>query len=455
MWIQETPGGRIVAVNRAAMECYGFSRAEFLALTAAEIELGEDSAGIVRHRTRAGHVIDVRVSARAFDYHMQPALLVMITDVTEQRAMAERLRQAQRMEAVGLLASGIAHDFNNLLTIINGYAQLIAGRSRKQDPQRELAQEIVKAGERGANLARELLAYSMRPQRNPVALNVDAAIESAREALRGAVGSRVELNLRLTAGTACVLMDERQLQQALLNLAAAARAAMPGGGTIDIGTSLTEDALVLTVRDSGAGIDEKTRRHLLRKTLPAGSTSRLELQTALSILERAGAQVEIASSPSRGTAVQVTMRRAAATTAADTLEAHRRSVHTVLVVEDDEMVRALVCEILGSRGYAVLQASDPAEARQLAGSHRGPIDLLVTDVVMPKRNGRELAEEILNLRPGIQVVYMSGYAAAAIEYAGIQEQGVHLLHKPFTPKALVDCVANALAGQSRAHSAGD
>jgi nitrogen-specific signal transduction histidine kinase/CheY-like chemotaxis protein len=397
-------------------------------------------------------------------------------DVTGRRQLEDRLRQAQKMEAVGMLAGGVAHDFNNLLTIISGYSQLILNALAPGDPNHYSAEQILKAGERAATLTQQLLAFSRPQVLQPRVLDLNKLVTSLSTLLRRLIGEDVDLQLDLRADLGRVSADAGQIEQVLMNLVVNARDAMPKGGTLTIETANVEldesysrrhlatkpgPYVQIAVSDNGGGMDEATQARLFEPfftTKAVGRGTGLGLSTVFGIVKQSGGNLDVYSVPDRGTSVKVYLPRIDQPAAVEAESTRKRAAsgsETVLLVEDDEMVRSLVREALVRTGYKVMDTSDPLEARRLSGSYRGTIHLLITDVVMPKVSGRELAEELRARRGGMKVLYMSGYTDNAIVNTGILQKEVAFLQKPFTPAALTQKVREVLEGGGRTAGAGE
>jgi nitrogen-specific signal transduction histidine kinase len=408
--------------------------------------------------------------ARPIEFAGRRARLVLAHDVTAQRHLEEQLRQSQKMEAVGQLAGGIAHDFNNLLTAILGSTQLLLHNMPPEDPRREDAEEIKLAGHRAAELTRQLLAFSRRQVLAPKVLDLNAVVANMERMLRRLLGEDIELVTSLDATAGAVNADPGQLEQVLLNLAVNARDAMPppGGGRLSIETArftLHEehverrhrlppgDYACLVVGDTGVGMDEATQAHLFEPfftTKEVGKGTGLGLATVYGIVKQSGGYIWVYSERGRGTTVKVYLPRVPGVAEAPPLAPAPSEVRggheTVLLVEDAAPVRALARRSLEARGYRVLDASDGPAALELSARHGAPIDLLVTDVVMPGMSGRELAERLAPVRPRMKVLYTSGYTDDAMVRQGVLTAGVAFLQKPFVPDSLARKVREVLDG---------
>jgi nitrogen-specific signal transduction histidine kinase len=380
-------------------------------------------------------------------------------DITERRKLEEQLQQSQKIEAIGRLAGGIAHDFNNLLTAIRGYSDLLLLRIDSSSPLRRDVEEIQKAGERAASLTRQLLAFSRKQVLQPKVLDLNAVVAGMDGMVRRLIGEDIDLVTVLKPGLWNVQADPGQVEQVIMNLVVNSRDAMPQGGKVTIETSNEElddryvrrhavvkpgEYVRLSISDTGLGMDEVTKSRLFEPfytTKEKGKGTGLGLSTVYGIVKQSGGYIWVYSETGKGAAFKVYFPRFRGATAEARREGTSGSAfygrETVLVVEDEEVVRALVRGILEGNGYTVLTASDGVEAQKVGRSHKTPIHLIVTDVVMPKMGGREAAETLAQHLPGVKVLYMSGYTNDAIVRHGMIESGIPFLEKPFTPDALL------------------
>ena len=480
MWVIDPVERKILEANSAAEALYGHTRDQFRGMSLDAVlvseESGQASGSPRRHRTSNGRIVDVEMLQHQINFGGHPAELVVLMDVTGRRQLEDQLRQAQKMETVGMLAGGVAHDFNNLLTIISGYSQLILNALEPGNPNYYAAEQILKAGERAAALTQQLLAFSRPRLLQPRVLDLNKLVTGLSTMLRRLIGEDVDLQLALREDLGRVSADAGKIEQVIMNLVVNARDAMPKGGTLTIETANVEldetysgrqlavkpgPYVQIAVSDNGGGMDEATLARLFEPfftTKGSGRGTGLGLSTVFGIVKQSGGNLDVYSVPNRGTSVKVYLPRIDQPAAVEA-ESSRRHVasgsETVLLVEDDEMVRHLVRETLVRAGYKVMDTSDPLEARRLSASYRGMIHLLITDVVMPKVSGRELAEELHARRGGMKVLYMSGYTDNAIVNTGILHKEVAFLPKPFTPAALTEKVREVLESGGRTCRAGE
>jgi two-component system cell cycle sensor histidine kinase/response regulator CckA len=424
---------------------------------------------------RDGEVRWVEMHDVPIQWQDRPATLIFLSDVTDQRlAQAEKenmevqFQQAQKMEAVGRLAGGIAHDFNNLLTIITGYSDLALAKTSPHDPLHNDLNEINDAGQRAAALTRQLLTFSRQQVIEPQTLDPRQVVANVEHMLRRLIGEDIELVVTADPEAGAVEADPGQLEQVLMNLAINARDAMERGGrlTIQIANAFldedyAEDHLgvspgphvMLAVSDTGVGMDEALRSKIFDPfftTKETGKGTGLGLATVYGIVKQSGGHITVYSEPGRGSTFKVYLPRtgleAGRPEAADGKDALRRGTETVLVVEDEDQVRDLASRILRRQGYRVLEAANGGEAILVCEQHQGPIHLTLTDVIMPRMSGQDLAERIRSLRPEAKFLFMSGYTDEAIARHGVLDEGVNFIGKPFSAVKLAAKVREILDG---------
>ncbi|MBX7080553.1 MAG: response regulator [Nannocystaceae bacterium] len=407
-----------------------------------------------------------------FEVRVQPVAVgisVLTLDVSVRKSLELQLRHSQKMEAIGRLAGGVAHDFNNILTAISTFAGFAAERVASDKQASEDLSEVLRAASRAGELVKQLLAFSRRQPITPKVLSLDELVARVVTMLGRIVGETIELEFRPSAALWPVRIDPGAFEQVLVNLAVNARDAMPRGGrlTIETGNVVLDqnhrmakggevepgDYVMLAMTDEGSGMDETTMALLFEPfftTKPFGRGTGLGLSTCYGIVRQAGGHIWVYSEVGRGSTFKIYLPRVRETPLAISEGgAPAASIvgrETVLVVEDDAQVREIVVRVLSGLGYRVLAAPDGDVALQLREQH-GAIDLLLTDVVMPRISGRELATRLQWVQPGLKVLFMSGYSEDAIVHHGVLEPGIELLPKPFTPKALAQRVRDVLDGK--------
>jgi PAS domain S-box-containing protein len=465
--------GDIVSWNRGAQVIFGYAAAEVLGtpLTRLFPERHRDvsQTGLGRTLelhglTRAGAEFPMELSLASWETREGSFLTAIIRDVTARRQLEEQFRQAQKMQSVGRLAGGVAHDFNNLLTVISGHADLVLRDLGPEDPLRRRFSVIQLATARAADLTRQLLAFSRKQVLEPKILDLNAVVEGVEPMLRRLIGEDVELATRPAEGLGHVEADPGQMTQILVNLAVNARDAMPTGGRLTLETDdveLDEEYarrhpearpgryVMLAVSDSGVGMDEAIRPHIFEPfftTKEPGTGTGLGLSTVYGIVKQSNGNIEVYSEPGQGTTFRIYLPRVdrAPETEPVPVPGEHAGWETILVVEDDEMVRALTCELLQEAGYTVLEARHGGDALDIAQRYHGPIHLLLTDVVMPEMGGRELAGRLAPRRAGMKVLYMSGYTSDAIVHHGVLDEREAFLPKPLTAAVLLAKVREVL-----------
>jgi two-component system cell cycle sensor histidine kinase/response regulator CckA len=479
-----TAGGKFLMVNPALFMMLGYGSADELlkidvvrdvyvdpaarARILAQCEQVGSAIEEVAWKRRDGSVITVRLNGRpvrAPDGAIE-CFEFIVDDVTDQRALEERLRQTQKMEAVGRLAGGIAHDFNNLLTAILGSVDFLRRALGPEHPEHAETEEIQKAAVRAADLTRQLLAFSRQQVLAPKILELDALVTNLEKMLRRLIGEDVELRFAAKASRAAVRADPGQIEQVIVNLVVNARDAMPRGGRLTIETACVDlDAayawehgtvepgryVMLAVTDTGVGIDRAAQARLFEPfftTKEFGKGTGLGLATVYGIVKQSGGYVWVYSEPGRGATFKVYLPRVEQTgepVAAPQPPARALGgTETILLAEDEAAVRNLARRVLERHGYKLLLAATGREGVRLAEQHGGPIDLLVTDVVMPEMGGRELAQLLTTRQPKLKVLFLSGYTDDAIVHHGVLDAGVAFLQKPFKPDELVRKIREVL-----------
>jgi PAS domain S-box-containing protein len=413
-------------------------------------------------RRHDGKVLDVRSAAFA------PGVLVYtVRDLTRQRQLEDQLGQAQKMEAVGQLAGGVAHDFNNLLTVIMSYSSMLLSDSGTNAEVRGDIQEISDAAGRAAALTRQLLAFSRKQVLQMRPVNVNAVVTDVEKMLRRLIGEDISLATNLDPDLALINADPGQLEQVLINLAVNARDAMPGGGALTITTDNSELSeehgdrhlgaaagryVMLAVTDTGSGMTKEVQQRLFEPfytTKGVGKGTGLGLATVHGIVKQSGGDIYVYSELDHGTTFKVYFPCVEKTSDLVATTAEHRVIvkngtETILFAEDDEALRALGGRVLAGLGYKVLVARTGREALQIVAEHSGPIDLIATDVVMPEMNGSQLVEKVIEARPGIRVLFMSGYTDDEVMRRGVIDGQTAFLQKPFTPDLLAQKVREVL-----------
>jgi two-component system, cell cycle sensor histidine kinase and response regulator CckA len=476
--------GRFLDVNPALITMLGYGSAEEVLLLDPESDIfthpeehthlieefrrtGRLDGIEVKWKRKDGSAVTVRISGRAVSSTDEPAdvLEAIAEDVTDRRALEDQFRQAQKMEAVGRLAGGVAHDFNNLLMVISGYAEVILAKLEVEHPLREKAYAIQQASDRATTLTRQLLAFSRKQLLELKVVDVNAIVADMERLLRPLIGENISLTAKLAPEAGYTRADAGQLEQVLMNLVVNAKDAMPTGGRLTIQTqNIAVDEshrrgqtfirpglyVMLSVSDTGTGMDKETQSRIFEPfftTKEKGKGTGLGLSTVYGIIKQSGGYVMVQSEEGRGSAFQIYLPRVEGTTEKQVAPVAGTTVggtETILLVEDEESVRQLVRDTLDSRGYKVIEAENGEAGLAAAANHKGKIDLVITDVVMPGLGGRELVEQLAVTRPEAKVLYLSGYTEDAIISDGTLESGTAFLQKPFTLQNLSKKVREVL-----------
>jgi two-component system cell cycle sensor histidine kinase/response regulator CckA len=480
--------GRIVLVNRRTAEMFGYTTQELLG---ARIELllpeskraahsrqrddyfdrprarpmgiGLDLSG----RRRDGTEFPVEVSLSTVETDDGLFGIAFISDITPRKALEAQLIHAQKMEAVGRLAGGVAHDFNNMLTVIAGYNRMILDELSTLDPLRGYAEEILKAADRAGALTNQLLAFSRRQVMQPRVINLNAVIAQTEKMLHRLIGEDVELIIILDRNTGNIKADPNHIEQAVVNLAVNSRDAMPGGGRLTIETANVHidetyvkthmgvkpgEFVMIAVSDTGHGMDSVTRQNIFEPfftTKQQGKGTGLGLATVYGMVKQSGGDIWVYSEPGQGTTFKLYFPRVTEPVSAGTAEesglARQLCSETVMLVEDEAQVRDLTQRMLKQLGYSVLTAAKGDEALEISSNHAGEIALLVTDVVMPNMSGKQVADALVLTRPGLKVLFLSGYTDNTVGNHGVLDSNVNFLAKPFSRETLARKIREILS----------
>ncbi|HEX3777920.1 MAG TPA: response regulator [Polyangiaceae bacterium] len=494
-WVVELATGALLDVNRAALVHYGYSRDEFTALRVSDLECSVGSelppgcfgsevtpSGVLTacHKRKDGSRLCVELSAQDFELEGRAAQLVVANDVTTRKAAEqalrkteEQLRQAQKMEAIGSLAGGVAHDFNNLLSVILGYTGLLLEELKPGEPMRADVEEVQEAGRRATTLTRQLLAFSRKQMLIPRLLDLNEVVNGMGKMFGRLIGEDIHVSLLTERALGKIFADAGQVEQIIMNLVVNSRDAMPDGGQLAIETAnVVLDAdyaaahvgvtpgryIMLAVTDTGVGMTQEVRARIFEPFFTTKDKDRgtgLGLATVFGIVKQSGGHIWVYSEPGKGTTFKIYLpiNDSASPVA---LEAPPPSLtltgtETILVVEDERQVRELARAILRRAGYNVLDAASGGDALLICEQYGAKIQLLLTDVVMPRVSGKQLAQRLAPLRPDMRVLYMSGYTDNSIVHHGILDSGVSFIEKPILSDALLRKVREVLDQESRAN----
>jgi PAS domain S-box-containing protein len=474
---------RFLEVNEAAVRQYGYSLAEFREMTALEIRPEAERAKYIehlrqshddgphtghwQHRKKDGKIFQVESISHELDYSGRRVRLVVAQDISERHILEQQLRQSQKMEAVGRLAGGIAHDFNNLLMVIKGHTELLLNVLPPAEQYSRKIEQIERAADRASALTRQLLAFSRLQVLQPRVMNLNDVVHDMGRLLPRMIGEDVELEIRTSEDLGAIRADASQMEQVIMNLAVNARDAMPGGGKLLIETSNTElDSayntrhpivrqgryVLIAVSDTGTGMSAETQAHIFEPfftTKAQGKGTGLGLATVYGIVKQSGGFIWVYSELGRGTSFKIYLPRVdqpveRISPVVQSVSEVPRGTATILLTEDEQDVREVAREFLESGGYAVIEARDGAEALGFVHKHETTINLLVTDMVMPGMTGLELAARLKEKRPGLRILYMSGYSDRAAAESLQSDPSLRLLTKPFSRWALLRAVHELL-----------
>ncbi len=479
--------GRIVLANGRAEQIFGYVRQELLQApmemllpeSKRSVHLGQRNEFMAHPRVRPmgigmdlaarrkdGTEFPVEISLSHIQTEEGVFAIAFVSDISQRKLLEEQLAQAQKMEAVGRLAGGVAHDFNNMLTVISGYTRMILDELPPDDALRANAEEIQMAADRAAGLTNQLLTFSRRQVMRPRVINVNTVLAETEKMLRRLIGEDIVLTLNPAPEVGNIRADPGHIEQAIVNLVVNARDAMPNGGHITIETANVVldnvyatghlgvnpgDYVMIAVSDTGFGMNAETKRHIFEPfytTKPKGKGTGLGLATVYGMVKQSGGDIWVYSEPGRGTTFKLyfptVAESATGSEGRDAAPTKSRGHETILVVEDEEAVRDLTVRILRQLGYTVLTASAGAEALEIANAHQGPITLLVTDVVMPGMTGKQLAGSLMQNRPDLRVLYVSGYTENTVLSRGGLDPGVEFLPKPFSREMLASKLRSML-----------
>ena len=480
-----TRDGKFIDANQSGLDLFGYSREEMASVNALQLYVHPSDAGkFEKEIGEKGFLRDYEITFRKKDGTEMDCLLNttlrrandgsilayqgIIRDITEQKKLEAQFRQAQKMEAIGILAGGVAHDFNNILTTIIGNASLALMKVSKDDPLREEIEEIREAGERAASLTRQLLAFSRKQIIRPEILDLNELLTDIEKMLGRLIGEDIELLTIPGPELWQVEADPGQIEQVIMNIAINARDAMPKGGKLTVETANVDvdgsyfrkhgikekqpgTYIMLAVSDTGIGMDKETQEHIFEPfftTKEIGKGTGLGLSTVYGIVKQNNGFIWVYSEPGQGSIFKIYLPKAKGDVASEKKEQHPvielGGSETVLIVEDDDSLRKLARTVLKQRGYKVLEAENGEDALRVSEAHDGSIDLLIADVVMPKMGGKETAERLQPLYPQMKVIYMSGYTDNAILHHGVLAPGLNFFEKPFTPEGLARKVREIL-----------
>jgi two-component system cell cycle sensor histidine kinase/response regulator CckA len=481
-WVMDRESLRFLEVNEAAVVQYGYSQNEFKRMSVLDLRPEEEQAryldqlnripdeglyhGHWKHRKKDGKVIQVETISHQLEYAGRRVRLVVAQDISERHLLEQQLRQSQKMEAVGRLAGGVAHDFNNLLMVIKGHTELLLNVLPSEEKYSRKIEQIDRAADRASTLTRQLLAFSRLQVLQPQVINLNAVVEEMGKLLPRLIGEDIELLIRGSEDLGAIRADASQMEQVIMNLAVNARDAMPAGGRLLIETSNAElDSnynavhpivrqgryILLAVSDTGTGMSAETQARIFEPfftTKPQGKGTGLGLSTVYGVVKQSGGFIWVYSEVGRGTSFKIYLPRVdqpiERAGAVRVVSEAPRGTETILLAEDEQDVREVAREFLESGGYTVIEARDGTEALKRVEKYDGAIHLIVTDMVMPGMTGQDLTAKLLQRRPEIRVLYMSGYSERAAADSTRGDSTIRLLTKPFSRWALLRAVHDIL-----------
>ena len=476
---------KCIDVNERAIEIFGYSREEFLdkqlcelcesgkkpltVETLRNLKLGDRAVSETQFTAKNGAAIPVEVTSQRYRHAGQDLVISSVKDLSAQKRLENEIRHSQRMESVGRLAGGVAHDFNNILTVITGYSDLVLSSMSEDNELRADVSEIRRAADRAVALTRQLLAFSRKQVMQPKSVAAKEVLDQARMLLTRLIGENVELSVKASDGGERFLADPAQIEQVVMNLAVNARDAMPGGGKLELESSVVSyvqtDQSVrpemvsgryvrIACKDNGTGIDEETRNHIFEPfytTKKRGKGTGLGLSTAYGIVKQSGGFIYVDSLPGEGTTVEIFLP--VADESGEFEEEHEEiaapaaGVGTILLVEDETAVRNYTASILKRIGYTVIEARDGEEALNIIGERKPALDLVISDIVMPKMGGPELLDSISESYPGVKVIFMTGYAGDYVVRSELPADYELMLSKPFSSHELLSLISKTLGAR--------
>lgn len=477
--------GNIIFVNESFIQTYGYPKEELIGQSINKFHPSEKPRQIFKSiiektlkESWEGELTAARKNGENFTIYIRtspvmdedgtPIVIVCVArDITEKKQLEDQLRQSQKMEAIGQLAGGIAHDFNNLLTVIEGYTELLFSNIGENDPSYNFIRQIKKAADRATALTGQLLAFSRRQILQPKTIDVNALVSEMSIMLKRLIGEDIEFSTLLSPDIGSIKADRSQMEQVLMNLAVNARDAMPDGGLLTVETKMVSleaamyeshhsgirkgDYVMLAISDTGVGMDKDTQERVFEPfftTKEKAKGTGLGLATVYGIVKQSGGHIWVYSEVGHGTTFKIYLPKVKSkmtkTDKPEIAKVEMRGSETILVVEDEFMVRELVCDTLRTSGYTILEAANGRQAIDVFTKNNQKIDMILTDVIMPEMSGRKMIETLTQTHPDVVALYMSGYTDDAIIKHGVLEPGMAYIQKPFSPKGLIEKVRDVL-----------